>query len=109
MKSMQSGGTAAADLLSVAPRLLVLSMESAQDFVSRATSTLPAMPGIDAVRRPSWGDDWLRHPETDACRAASASPPGGAGEGSRHDRVRNTVARTFSVVSTTSAAWPPGS
>ncbi|MBK6490033.1 MAG: hypothetical protein IPF98_24945 [Gemmatimonadetes bacterium] len=107
MKSMQSGGTAAADLLSVAPRLLVLSMESAQDFVSRATSTLPAMPGIDAVRRSVVGSDdcGCDIPETDCpprcvCEFHWEGSPGEWFHATI--RVRNTsrVARQFSVVST---------
>lgn len=107
MKPMHAGATGAADLLNVAPRLLLLSMESAQDFVSRATSALPAIPSLASVRRAAAGSDdcGCDIPETDCpprcvCEIHWEGSPGETFRATV--RVRNTsqVARQFSVVST---------
>ena len=106
MKHTSGATPAAADLLNVAPRLLVLSMESARDFVSRASATLPAMPSLDTLRRSAsgGGDCGCDIPETHCpprcvCELHWEGSPGETFRATI--RVRNTgkVARTFSVVS----------
>lgn len=107
MKQTSAAAPAAADLLAVAPRLLVLSMESARDFVSRASATMPAMPSIATLRRSATGSDdcGCDIPETDCpphcvCELHWEGSPGETFRATI--RVRNTgkVGRTFTIAST---------
>jgi hypothetical protein len=107
MKHPAGSSAAGADLLTAGPRLLVLSMESARDFVSRAAATMPAMPSVATLRGQAMGtlgasDCGCEIPEQDCpprcvCELHWEGSPGETFRASI--RLRNTasVSRQFSI------------
>lgn len=115
MKHGEGRTAGAGDLLTVAPRLLALSMESARDFVSRASETMPAMPSVATLRKTAMGGDdcGCDIPETDCpprcvCELHWEGSPGETFRATI--RVRNTakVARSFSIAATDVAGVTSG-
>jgi len=119
MKHPAGSSAAGADLLTAAPRLLALSMESARDFVTRATATMPAMPSVSQLRGQAMGtlgasDCGCEIPEQDCpprcvCELHWEGSPGETFRASI--RVRNTaaVARQFTVAAAPLAGATSGS
>lgn len=115
MKHTHGKEGSAADLLTVAPRLLVLSMESARDFVSRASDALPNLPGVAELRRTATGggDCGCEIPETDCpprcvCELHWEGSPGETFRATIVVRNTSKVARAFTIGATNVAGVTAG-
>jgi hypothetical protein len=96
-----------ADLATLGPRLLLLSMDSARDFVARAADTIgPTVPNVSRLRSQIAPDDCCcQIPETDCpprcvCHVTWEGNPGEVFHASVRVRNSGKVARTFNLAGT---------